>query len=293
MHAVFDTVFEVTSFPRFQYLELASSFTRPGEVRAYWCLFYTDKGAVSVTSDGTEYLVETGCALFCRPGRETAVRVPDNLAANLYVIGFTLERGDLNPYEGAKFSITAELHAQIKLILKEAKFAYHNDLRDPGYGELEPRADGPYGAEQMMKLMMEQFLIYMVREAQAAQGPSYPEIVRENLIMNNLDANPFFGRLVHYLEENIDKQLTLEDICRDNYTNRSKIQRVFRECTSEGVISFHQKLKIEYAKLMIRKSNMNFTQISEALGFSSVHHFSKKFKQLVKMSPSEYARFSK
>ena len=40
---------------------------------------------------------------------------------------------------------------------------------------------------------------------------------------------------------------------------------------------------------MIRDEQMNFTQIAEALGYSSIHYFSRQFKKLAGMTPSEYA----
>lgn len=293
MHEVFDVEFEVSSFPRFQYLELFASFAHHSEPQPYWTLLYVDKGAILVQLDGVESPMETGLALLCSPGQKVDILVSPDGAANLYFIGFTLEKGDLSPYVKGFFTVTTELRAQIKLLLKEAKFAYRNDLRDPNYKTLQPNDDRPFGTEQMMKLLLEQFLIHMVRGMLATAERSYPELVRENLLMVSMGANPCFDTLLHYLEQNLDKHLTMEDVCRDNFISRSRVQRVFQECVGEGIISFHLRLKIEYSKLMIRKSTLNFTQISEALGFSSVHHFSKKFKQLVKMSPSDYVRFAK
>ena len=40
---------------------------------------------------------------------------------------------------------------------------------------------------------------------------------------------------------------------------------------------------------MIRDEQMNFTQISEFLGYSSIHYFSRQFKKMTGMTPSEYA----
>ena len=34
---------------------------------------------------------------------------------------------------------------------------------------------------------------------------------------------------------------------------------------------------------------MNFTQISAHLGYTSIHYFSRQFKKIVGMTPSEYA----
>ena len=40
---------------------------------------------------------------------------------------------------------------------------------------------------------------------------------------------------------------------------------------------------------MIREDQYNFTQIADAIGFSSVHYFSRQFKKITGMTPSEYA----
>jgi len=48
-------------------------------------------------------------------------------------------------------------------------------------------------------------------------------------------------------------------------------------------------MKIEAAKELIRTGQMNFTQISEKLGYTSIHYFSRQFKKVTGMTPSEYA----
>ena len=41
---------------------------------------------------------------------------------------------------------------------------------------------------------------------------------------------------------------------------------------------------------MIREGNMNFTEIAEVLHYSTVHHFSRQFKDKVGFTPTEYAK---
>ena len=48
-------------------------------------------------------------------------------------------------------------------------------------------------------------------------------------------------------------------------------------------------MKVEAAKELIRTEQMNFTQISEKLGYTSIHYFSRQFKKVTGMTPSEYA----
>ena len=66
-------------------------------------------------------------------------------------------------------------------------------------------------------------------------------------------------------------------------------QKLFQKKTSLGVIEYFSRMKINAAKEMIRTGRMNFTQISETLGYTSIHYFSRQFKKIAGMTPSEYA----
>ena len=61
----------------------------------------------------------------------------------------------------------------------------------------------------------------------------------------------------------------------------------FRQMLHDGTLA---KMKIDAARRMIREGRLNIAQIASQLGFSSVHYFSRRFKALTGMSPSEYAR---
>ena len=91
-----------------------------------------------------------------------------------------------------------------------------------------------------------------------------------------------------YLKAHICGYVTIEDICRENLIGRSQLQKIFREQHNCGVIDCFTKMKVEYAKELIREKNQNFTQISEYLGYSSIHYFSRQFKKITGMTPSEY-----
>ena len=47
--------------------------------------------------------------------------------------------------------------------------------------------------------------------------------------------------------------------------------------------------QMQFAKQLIRENEMNFTQISDFLSYSSIHYFSRQFKKLSGMTPTEYA----
>ena len=96
-------------------------------------------------------------------------------------------------------------------------------------------------------------------------------------------------RVRAYLEKNISRKLTLADICRDNLVGRSYLQKVFREKTGGGAMEYFGSMKIEKAQELIREGRHNFTEISALLGYTSIHYFSRHFKKVTGMTPSEYA----
>ena len=51
-----------------------------------------------------------------------------------------------------------------------------------------------------------------------------------------------------------------------------------------------RRIKLQESKQMIRENNLNFTEIAAALQYSTVHHFSRQFKEKFGVSPSEYAK---
>ena len=69
---------------------------------------------------------------------------------------------------------------------------------------------------------------------------------------------------------------------------RSQLQKIFQQKTGLGVIEYFSNMKIDAAKQMMRTDLMNFTQIAEKLGYSSIHYFSRQFKKITGMTPSEY-----
>ena len=98
-----------------------------------------------------------------------------------------------------------------------------------------------------------------------------------------------FKRVTAYMEAHISQQLTIEQICWDNLIGRTQLQKIFQQEAGTGIIDYFSKLKIDAAKHMIRDGRLNFTQIADQLGYSSIYYFSRQFKKITGMSPSDYA----
>ncbi|WP_458786466.1 helix-turn-helix domain-containing protein [Vallitalea sediminicola] len=55
-------------------------------------------------------------------------------------------------------------------------------------------------------------------------------------------------------------------------------------------IHFHQFIRIERAKEMIKLTDYSLTEIADIFGFSSIHSFSRTFKKIDGVTPSYYRR---
>lgn len=96
--------------------------------------------------------------------------------------------------------------------------------------------------------------------------------------------------LLSYLQSHLHTRLTLSRICCDNSISRSRLEKLFYEKSGCGAMAYFSRMKAEAARDLIRLGNMNMTQIAAALGYSSVHYFSRQFKKQTKMTPTEYSR---
>ena len=87
----------------------------------------------------------------------------------------------------------------------------------------------------------------------------------------------------------MNSQMSIDQICHDNLVSRSILQKIFKQHANCGPIDYFSNMKISAAKQMIRNRHMNFTQIADNLGYASIHYFSRQFKKITGLSPSEYA----
>lgn len=95
-----------------------------------------------------------------------------------------------------------------------------------------------------------------------------------------------FQSIKTYLLKNIEENLSAEEIADANLICLSKLKQIFKK--KGGVKNYFITLKIERSKELIAEGKLNFTEIAEKLGFTSVHYFSKTFKKLTGITPSQY-----
>ena len=261
------------------YFEYTSNYAFAGEAHDFWELLYVDKGTISVRRDEESLDLTRGEMIFHAPGEFHALSANGVVAPNLIVVSFRCTSPAMEFFRQRITSTGAEERVLLARIVSESRGVFSTPLNDPSIHTLVRREDVRFGSEQLLASALEELLIRLIRRGDALPVKKAPQ----------RHTQEHMGEIIAYLEQRLDQPLSLSQICRDNLVGRAQLERYFHEQTGGGVIDHFNKMKIRAAKEMIREGRLNFTQIAARLGFQSVHYFSRRFKLLTGMSPSEYS----
>lgn len=95
-------------------------------------------------------------------------------------------------------------------------------------------------------------------------------------------------RAEEIIRASIDKPFSLARVAEAMRMSPSRFSHLFREETGTTPRHYYHLVKIEKAKTLLAGSDARVTDVADALGFSSIHHFTKLFTAVVGIPPSEY-----
>ena len=93
-------------------------------------------------------------------------------------------------------------------------------------------------------------------------------------------------KVKHFLDHNLNRAVRMEELCNVVFMEKHSISNMFKEAYGETPIQYHANLRIKKAKMMIKLTNLSLSEISDSLGYDSIHSFSRAFKQIEGFPPS-------
>lgn len=98
-----------------------------------------------------------------------------------------------------------------------------------------------------------------------------------------------FQKIEAYVRTNLSEPLTLQGICQLFGISQSYLSRLFRRHTRFSFIEYITNLRINEAKrLMQEQPSMLLKDIAEIVGYQNQHYFSRIFKSVTGIAPSEF-----
>lgn len=128
--------------------------------------------------------------------------------------------------------------------------------------------------EQVINALFTEYIVHLLRSNNKNDAKSASQ-------------NPFL-LVTRYIEKHYREDLKLENLAAIMHMEKSYFLRQFKKNIGKTPMAYVNQVKIDRAKDLIENSDMNITQISEFLGFSSIHHFSNSFKKITGVSPKQY-----
>lgn len=265
------------------YFEYPSTFLFNGESHDFWEFLYVDKGEVGITNGTDVHHLKQGEIAFIKPNQFHDVFCNGKVSPNLIVVSFYCNDPSMAFFEDKILKVEKHLSFYLKTIIDESKASFETDLGDPYFKELVFKKEVPPFALDLICLSLEMFLINLIRND--SQNDKNVQVS-----IHQKEDKRRVQSVIDYLENNLQNNISLRMICDNCSMSRSLIQKIFKEETGWSVMEFFYRLKIEKAKRLIRDGELNFTQIADFLGYSTIHYFSRQFKKIVGMSPSQYSR---
>lgn len=92
-----------------------------------------------------------------------------------------------------------------------------------------------------------------------------------------------------YAMDHFHDSISLDDIAEKANMSRNAFCRYFKKRTNKTFFQFLIEIRIEHAcKLLYREQELSIAAISELCGFQNIANFNRKFKELKKLTPSQY-----
>ena len=254
----------VTQLYTFFYQEKEQGFFFSGEQHPMLELTYVDQGSLHSVADGVELTLNKGDMVIYGANQWHMQYADIGIAPRFVTISFDLEGSDLASLLNRKLSPPQTAVTLLQQMLREQENmdAYSTDIT----------------ISQLTILLM-----LLLR----GDGAPPQKLKASNSIHSD---NEIIRQAQQYISTHIRQKLSVPSVAAQVDVSPSYLTALFHKNLQISPGEYIRRMKLQESKQMIRENSMNFTQIAEELQYSTVHHFSRQFKEKFGITPSEYAK---
>ncbi len=260
-----DHQMRIESIYTFWYQEKEQGFLFPGESHPMAELTYVDQGSLHSVAEGQDLLLKQGDLVIYGPGQWHMQYADIGVAPRFVTISFELGGMELSPLLNRKFTAPQNVVSVLQNMLREQERmdAYSNDI---------------------ILSQLNLLLLLLLRESAAPKGA---KLQTSNAIHSE---NEIIRQAQQYISSHIREKLSVPLVARQVDVSPSYLTALFHKNLQISPGEYIRRIKLQESKQMIRENNLNFTEIAAALQYSTVHHFSRQFKEKFGITPTEYAK---
>lgn len=125
---------------------------------------------------------------------------------------------------------------------------------------------------------------YMAQVLSLILSETYMKECQDNLPGQNIHVS----NIIHYMNEHLEENLTLNDLVTRFGLSKSYLNAIFHKYTKLSPIDLFVTLKMTEACKLLKSTDMYIYEVSHAVGYTDQYYFSRIFKKIVGVSPTEY-----
>ena len=254
---------QATRLYTFFYQEKEQGFLFPGESHNMPELTYVDQGSLHSVADGQDLLLKQGDMVLYTPGQWHMQYADIGVAPRFITISFESVGLDYQMLSNKILKVPQKVIELLQTMLREQE-----DQEDH--------------CDDMILALLSQLLVFMARSDEAATP------LRSNHCLNH--ENAIIRKAQQYISENVRRRLSVPLVAQNADISPSYLTTLFQKHLQISPGEYIRRIKLQESKQMIREGNLNFTQIAQTLHYSTIHHFSRQFKEKFGVTPSEYAK---
>lgn len=103
-----------------------------------------------------------------------------------------------------------------------------------------------------------------------------------------IDSTDIVSMAVRYMNENLEKRLTLYELSKYTGYSTSQFSLIFRNHTGHSPLNYFNMLKIHRACQLLKTTDLKINQICSKVGIDDCYYFSRLFSKIVGISPNKY-----
>ena len=274
------SLINISKIVTIHYNEFDESFVFAGERHDFWEMVYVDKGQVEICRDDEIITLGQGEIIFHRPNEFHSIRSLRS-APNFFVISFVSNSPAMMYFEKYRTTLDKTLKSFLASIIIETEKTFYIPKNDPLLKKLRKKENAAIGGEQLIKTYLEQLLILLVRNINKKnESTVFPS--KESM------ENHLIVAVKEFIDKRVGEVFKVSELCAEIGYSKSYLSRLFHEQTGETIAAYATRMKIKRARQLIREGRLNFAQISDELAFDNPQYFSRVFKRIVKMTPTEF-----
>lgn len=281
------TVKNIVTVYHFNY---SPDFHFTGEKHDFWEFAFVESGPVGAMAEATGYELHPGEIIFHKPNEYHNIWA-NGAPARVIIVSFESDSPALNFFRGKILTCSQTERTLLSSLVALADEVFlprpdtcnQDTLPQILEHQLKKRPDQAFGSEQLLKQTLENLLIRFIRSDAAIEKEA-----RTSAEIKHLNEQRIVEAILAYADQHLSESITLDDVCSALCFSKSYIKRVFKEQTGTSIMDTVLQRKMEAAKHMLATETVTHT--ADALGYSSIHYFSRLFRQKVGMTPTEFQK---